>query len=129
MINFDDQKFKEILIKELGYPARNDEMLNNTCHSIHKLSSELQKTFDVWMEDRIIIDDIEIEGITINKILKCHDRFMRYLGGFSINSFVEGLYMMETFIKNPEYVKKNKRIGCVLFGEEVEWIPGSKGVK
>ena len=127
MLLFNYTKFKGILVKDLGYPARDSKMLDNTCRNIHKLSSELQKTLDVWMENRTIIDDIEIEGITINKILACQDRFMRYLGGLSINSFVEALYMMNSFIENPEYVRKNKRIRCVLFGEEIEWLPGSKG--
>jgi len=91
MLKCDKQVLKKILIEELN---RDEEIANNIVANIESYNEKLQKTITTWMINRTILDDIEIEGVTLNYIMKKQDI-----------SFIDALSKMNWFIDEPEEAK------------------------
>ncbi|MBP2657921.1 MAG: hypothetical protein H6Q69_953 [Firmicutes bacterium] len=86
MLEFDDDLMRKILTNELNY-----SMVDEVIPNFHKnLDSRLQHTLDVWLFERTIIDEINVEGVTIRYIMEKE--------GYS---FIDALVSMSIYLNNP----------------------------
>lgn len=120
-LNFNDDELKRILVNELGYCGRHKNTLDQECARIRSFDSRLQKTLTAWLNDRTIINDAEVEGVNISKIIARHHRFFTHCGGLSICNFIEALSVMSCILKNPRCLK-NERFRYVFFDEKPFWM-------
>ncbi|MEK4799957.1 hypothetical protein NYE37_13725 [Thermoactinomyces sp. FSL K6-2592] len=93
MLIFDEQKLIQTLQKE-GWA--NHEIRAVIGH-LGKVSSQLQKTFDEWLNHQIISDEPLVEGLSI--------RTMMDLYGCN---FLDGLFHMNVCLDSPDLIKKYK---------------------
>lgn len=91
MIIFDKAIIKEILIEE-GYS--DDGEIDMIFSELNIINASLQNVLDAYVADRTILDEFEVEGVTVNMIM---DKFRC--------DFWNALGFMSTSIDNPQLAK------------------------
>jgi len=101
MLIYDKAILKNILMNELNWI---EEIAEDYSKNIEKYNEKLQKTLDEWMKTRTIIDDININGVTMNYI-------MRKQKGL----FFDAFNTMNYFIANPSVTEGFKTTSEKIF--------------
>ncbi|SMP22282.1 hypothetical protein SAMN06265361_10430 [Laceyella tengchongensis] len=92
MITFDPKKLKEVMINEEGYT---ESEYYFQLKVLERLDEKLQEPFDLWLYERKISTDFNVEGITLELIMKKHHC-----------TFLSALATMNTYLNNTEKAKR-----------------------
>ncbi|TCS96625.1 hypothetical protein [Hazenella coriacea] len=93
---FNEEKLKEILLNECNFYQYQAE---KKIESLKRLQEPLQKALQQWIEDRTVSEEIEVEGVTLQYIM---DKWE--------SNFTSALFLMSTFMDEPQDAIKFKSI-------------------
>lgn len=91
VITFDKAVVRKMLIED-GYSDEGE--IERTFNDLTRTDASLQKVLDAYLADRIIVDDFEVEGLTLKIIM---DKFR--------SDFWDGLSLMNIYINDHELAK------------------------
>jgi cellulose biosynthesis protein BcsQ len=94
MLKYNKDALINILINEFQQNVRN---ANDYANDLKEYDEVLQKTLIQWLKDRTIINDIKVNGVTVNYIITKRNC-----------KFIDALGFMNFYLHNPEKAKAFK---------------------